>query len=51
MHIPFRLPRRALLLAAPMLAIAAGIAYNTIGKRSDGSILIPTGQLIRPAAG
>jgi YVTN family beta-propeller protein len=43
---------RVLLIAAPLF-IAVGclgvLRYNTIGKQADGSILIPTGQLLRPA--
>src|SRR4051794_14536296 len=42
-----------LLFLAVLLSIAAGclgvLRYNTIGKQADGSILIPTGQLLRPA--
>src|SRR6266849_2637600 len=47
-----RRPARILLIALPLI-IAAGclgvLRYNTIGKQADGSILIPTGQLLRPA--
>src|SRR5215467_1447844 len=41
---------RIVIFALPLLAIAAGvIRYNAVGKYPDGSILIPTGQLLRPA--
>jgi YVTN family beta-propeller protein len=44
--------RNVLLVAVPLF-IAAGclavLRFNTIGKQADGSILIPTGQLLRPA--
>src|SRR5215467_6078551 len=41
---------RIVIFALPLLAIAAGvIRYNAVGKYADGSILIPTGQLLRPA--
>src|SRR6266581_6517231 len=52
MKLRTRHPKRILLIAVPLF-IAAGclgvLRYNTIGKQADGSILIPTGQLLRPA--
>jgi YVTN family beta-propeller protein len=52
MHIPASRSIRYLIIAAP-LVIAAGslgvLRHNTIGKQPDGSIVIPTGQLLRPA--
>jgi YVTN family beta-propeller protein len=41
-----------LLIVLPLI-VAAGcfgvLSYNTIGRQPDGSIMIPTGQLLRPA--
>jgi YVTN family beta-propeller protein len=52
MKLPARRSIRPLLIAVPLF-IAVGclgvLRYNTIGKQPDGSILIPTGQLLRPA--
>src|ERR1700732_3625326 len=45
-------PLRFFFVAGPLLIASAGLGvvrYNTIGKQSDGSIVIPTGQLLRPA--
>ena len=41
---------RFLLFALPLIVVAAAVVrHNTIGKQPDGSIVIPTGQLLRPA--
>src|ERR1700730_7740660 len=52
MKLPARRSIRILSIAVP-LVIAAGalgvLRHNTIGKQADDSILIPTGQLLRPA--
>lgn len=41
---------RFLVFSASAIVFAAGVVrYNTIGKQPDGSVLVPTGQLLRPA--
>src|SRR5260370_31941770 len=50
MKIPARTSIRLLLVAVPLIVVGAAVVrHNTIGKQSDGSIVIPTGQLLRPA--
>jgi YVTN family beta-propeller protein len=52
MKFPAGRSMRLLFISSSLVIVAACLGvvrYNTIGKQADGSIVIPTGQLLRPA--